>query len=66
MECKADIRKYLEQYRREGGAVVLTSHEMMELSACTKMYVLKEGKLEAIDHKLSEEELIGVFRQTGQ
>ena len=63
MECKADIRGYLEQYRREGGAVVLTSHEMMELSACTKMYALKDGRLRAIENGLSEEELIRIFGQ---
>ena len=62
MECKADIRRYLEQYRRAGGAVVLTSHEMAELSACTKMYVLKEGKLGLIKNGLTEEELIAYFK----
>lgn len=62
MECKADIRRYLEAYRKEGGAVVLTSHEMMELSACTKMYVLKQGKLGLIENGLSEDELIGYFK----
>ena len=53
----------MEQYRREGGAVVLTSHEMMELSACTKMYALKDGRLRAIENGLSEEELIRIFGQ---
>lgn len=62
MECKADIRRYLKAYQREGGAVVLTSHEMMELSACTKLFVLKEGNLERIGNGMTEEELIGFFR----
>lgn len=61
MECKADIRRYLEEYRKAGGAVVLTSHEMTELSVCTKMYVLKDGKLRRIENGLSEEEMIGYF-----
>lgn len=63
MECKADIRRYLEQYRKEGGTVVLTSHEMAELSVCTKMYVLRNGKLGLIENGLTEEELIAHFRQ---
>jgi len=64
MECKADIRRYLEQYRKAGGAVILTSHEMAELSVCTKLYVLKEGKLGLIEVEdgLSEEDLIAYFR----
>lgn len=62
MECKADIRRYLGEYRKTGGAVVLTSHEMMELSVCTKLYVLKGGKLAPVGRELSEGELITYFR----
>lgn len=62
MECKADIRSYLEKYRKAGGTVILTSHEMTELSACTKMYVLKDGKLKSIETGLPEEKLIGYFK----
>lgn len=62
MECKADIRRYLEEYRKAGGAVVLTSHEMTELSVCTKIYVLKEGRLALLDNGLSENEMIQCFR----
>lgn len=58
MECKADIRIYLKEYMRAGGAVILTSHEMMELSVCTKLYVLKEGKLTLMEKGASEEKLI--------
>lgn len=62
MECKADIRCYLEKYRKAGGTVILTSHEMMELSVCTKTYVLKDGKLKLIENGLPEEKLIEYFR----
>ena len=62
MECKADIRRYLEAYRKEGGAVVLTSHEMTELAVCTKLFVLKDGRLKPIERGLSEGEMIAYFR----
>lgn len=58
MECKADIRCYLERYMESGGAVILTSHEIGELSVCTQMYVLKYGRLEPVKEHLSERELI--------
>ena len=58
MECKADIRRYLKTYTAAGGAVLLTSHEMAELSVCTRLYVLKRGKLEEISNHLPEQELI--------
>ena len=45
LECKEDIRSYLKQYMADGGAVVLTSHELEELSLCSRMYALRDGTL---------------------
>ena len=58
MECKAQIRQYLKAYTASGGGVVLTSHEIAELSICTHMYILKNGRLEEIESHLSEQELV--------
>lgn len=62
LECKADIRRYLQAYREAGGAVILTSHEIDELSMCDSMYVLKEGKLYPIATNLSQQQLIESFK----
>ena len=62
MECKADIRAYLEQYRKEGGTVILTSHEQSELALCTRMYVLRGGRLEEVKTGMTEDEIIAAFR----
>lgn len=61
LACKADIRMYLKQYREQGGIVILTSHEMEELSLCDEMYVLKQGQLQMIEKGLSAEELIACW-----
>lgn len=45
LECKADIRRYLKEFMNAGGTVVLTSHELSELSLCTELYLLRDGKL---------------------
>lgn len=58
MECKADIRRYVKSYMAKGGAAVLTSHEVGELSVCTRLYALKDGVLIPVEAKLSEEALI--------
>lgn len=63
MECKADIRRYLKTYTASGGGVLLTSHETAELSVCTRMYVLKKGKLEEISNHLTEQELIRLMQE---
>lgn len=61
LECKEAIRSYLKRFLAEGGSVVLTSHEMEELSLCTAMYVLKEGRMVPAAPGLSESELIRLF-----
>lgn len=61
MECKAAIRAYLLDYMKGGGLVILTSHELAELSVCTGLYVLREGKLAPVPTGLSEQELIQRF-----
>ncbi len=63
MECKADIRRYLKTYMASGGAVILTSHEIAELSVCTRLYVLRNGRLEEINNHLSEQEFIRLMQK---
>lgn len=63
MECKADIRRYLKTYMASGGAVILTSHEIAELSVCTRLYVLRNGRLEEIGNHLSEQEFIRLMQK---
>ena len=39
LECKESIRQYLKGYVNEGKTVILTSHEMEELSLCDRLYL---------------------------
>ena len=61
LECKEIIRQYLKDYMKQGGAVLLTSHELEELAVCTKMYVLRQGYLKEIPLGLTAEDLIKNF-----
>lgn len=62
MECKTTIHEYLRDFIYNGGAVLLTSHEMEELSVCTNLAVLRNGVLHPIPLQMSESELVGCFR----
>lgn len=62
LECKEVIKQYLREYISGGGAVIITSHELSELSLCTSVYVLKKGQLISIPNNLSAEELIHQFQ----
>lgn len=61
LACKADIRAYLKQYQKQGGMIILTSHELEELSLCDQMYVIKQGVLQPIETGLSAEQLIACW-----
>lgn len=59
--CKEDIRRYLQIYLERKGTVVITTHEESELSLCSSLYVMKDGKLEGIDRTLRGKELTERF-----
>ena len=61
LECKESIRQYLKGYVNEGKTVILTSHEMEELSLCDRLYVMKDRCLKEIEAGLSSRELIHYF-----
>ena len=59
--CKEDIRRYLQIYLERKGTVVITTHEESELSLCSSLYVMKDGKLTQVDRGLRGKELTDRF-----
>lgn len=59
--CKEDIRRYLQIYLERKGTVVITTHEESELSLCSSLYVMRDGKLEGVDRTLRGKELTERF-----
>lgn len=45
LACKQSIAQYLDTYKRAGGLLLLTTHDMMELSLCDEWYIIKDGVL---------------------
>lgn len=43
--CKDQIYSYLKEFRKNGGIVVLATHDVHEIELCDQCYVLKNGKL---------------------
>lgn len=56
--CKEDIKKYLKTYMKNGGTVLITSHEEAELDLCNRMYLLQNGLLDELPTKLSGQALM--------
>ncbi len=46
LACKQDIADYLRHYKEQGGILLLTTHDVMELSLCDRWYIIKDGVLE--------------------
>lgn len=44
--CKEKIYSYLDEYRKNGGIVIIATHDIYELQLCDTVYILKNGKLE--------------------
>lgn len=45
LSCKENIAAYLLQYKRSGGILLLTTHDVMELSLCDQWFIIKDGVL---------------------
>lgn len=57
--CKENIRVFLEAYRREGGIVLMATHDAQDLELCNACYILRDGMLHPWQydgdfHKLTE------------
>lgn len=58
LEAKKTIREYLLQYRKQGGTVILVTHDEDDLNLCDKLYVLKDGKLKEAEVTLRGDALL--------
>ena len=43
--CKESISAYLKLYKKSGGLLLLTTHDVTELALCDQCYIIKNGRL---------------------
>ncbi len=43
LACKQSIAAWLRQYKADGGTLLLTTHDVMELDLCDEWYIIKDG-----------------------
>lgn len=61
LEAKEQLRSYVRAFVSKGGTVIITSHETEELALATKLYVMKDGRLNEVHRDVSPEELVKLF-----
>ena len=57
--CKTRISNYLEQYKRNGGIIILATHDLQELPLCNQLYILKNGVLTPFEYDGNVNRLVG-------
>ena len=57
--CKERIASYLLEFKRRGGTVLLTTHDIQELPLCDSLYILKNGKLNYYEYDGNYHHLVG-------
>ena len=55
---KADIRRYLNMYKKLGGTIILATHDEIDLDLCDRVFALNGGVSKEIDRTLRGEALL--------
>ena len=59
--AKEEITAYLTAYKRQGGTILITTHEEQELKLCDRLLILRDGKLTETDPTLRGIPLVSKF-----
>lgn len=59
--CKERIYNYFEEFKSQGGTLLLATHEVQELELCDRLYILKEGRLFPYQYDGNVHRLVGVL-----
>jgi ABC-2 type transport system ATP-binding protein len=60
---KKQMHDFLHQYLEQGGIVIITSHDEMDLEICDRQYIMHEGILKETEFHLNGKELVQLFLQ---
>ncbi len=58
---KEELRGYIQDFTKEGGSVLLSSHDEGEITACQGLWAIKGGEAFALPRELSLEEIVAGF-----
>lgn len=57
--CKERISNYFLDFKRQGGILLLATHDVQELSLCDQWYIMKNGKLVSYHYDGNIHTLVG-------
>lgn len=56
--CKEEISNYFAEYKRNGGIILLATHDVRELSLCDRLFILKDGRLSPFEYDGNTQRLV--------
>lgn len=59
--CKTAIASYLTSFKKNGGTVIIATHEVQELGICDKIFILKDGVLSRFDFDGNIDDLVAAL-----
>lgn len=58
LACKQEISEYIKSYKQDGGIVLLSTHDLLELQLCDEWYIMKDGVLNPYEFEGDVERLV--------
>ncbi len=58
LKLKTDIRSILKAYLQSGGTIIMSTHDEGDLKLCTRLMLLKDGKLLELNKNITQGELL--------
>ena len=56
--CKAKINEYFMEFKRQGGILLLATHDVQELSLCDRCCIIKQGQLHPYEYDGNIDQLV--------
>ena len=58
LACKQKIFDYIKKHKNDGGIVLISTHDVLELNLCDECYIMKNGVLELFEYTGDVEQLV--------
>ena len=58
LACKQSIAAYLRHYKENGGILLLTTHDVLEMDLCDCWYIIRDGVLAPFDYNGDVQKLV--------
>ncbi len=59
---KQDVWNYMNEYKKNGGTIILTSHEESELKLCDRMYFMNNGSVTLLEGKVTASQIANMIK----